>query len=138
MASRSSGSKHLLRLVVQLLPAFSLPVLEGFQLSTSAVDGGAFDVALRYARTFEGFQVAAATAFADASSRSHSQPGSFGYAGVPAGAGGISLAGTNAAPSSPTVADVSANGSRQVDGSFSVLFDNGISWTVAEAVAAAT
>jgi hypothetical protein len=113
---------------------YDTPLLEGFQLATSAVDGGAFDVALRYARTFEGFQVAAAAAFADASSRSHAQPGSFGYAGVPAGAGGISLAGTNAAPSSPTVADVSANGSRQVDGSFSVLFANGISWTMAGGV----
>jgi hypothetical protein len=66
--------------------------------------------------------------------RSHSQPGSYGYAGVPAGAGGISLGGTNSAPGLPAVADDSANGSDQLDGSVSVLLKNGLNFTVAGGV----
>src|SRR6202035_343223 len=69
-----------------------------------------------------------------ANSRGHGQPGAYGYAGVPAGAGGISLGGTNSAPGAPTVADVTASGSNQVDGSISVLFKSGLNLTVAGGV----
>jgi hypothetical protein len=69
-----------------------------------------------------------------ASGRSHTLPGAYGYAGVPAGAGGISLGGTNAAPGTPTTADVTASGSKQLDGSISVLFKSGLNLTVAGGV----
>jgi len=52
-------------------------------------------------------------------------------AGVPAGAGGISLGGTNATPGAPTVADVTASGAKQIDGSVSVLLKSGFNFTVA-------
>ena len=54
--------------------------------------------------------------------------------GVPAGAGGISIGGTNAAPGSPTLADLTASGSKQLDGSISVLFKSGLNLTVAGGV----
>jgi hypothetical protein len=59
-----------------------------------------------------------------------------GYSGVPAGfVGGSSLAGVNAAPSAPALADTSPNGSRQFDASFSVLHDDsGLSLTMAGGV----
>ncbi len=118
---------------------YDSPVWHGLQLATSAVDGGAFDVALRYAAEFDGNQVVAAGAFADAVSRHHiaatsvaGYPGAvanlYGYAGVPTGANGtVDLA----TPASPTTGDVSANGSKQFDGSVSLLLKNGLNFTVA-------
>jgi len=114
---------------------YDSPVLNGFQFATSLLDGGAFDFAGRFARNYDDFQVVGAIGLGFATSRSHSQPGSYGYAGVPAGVGGISLAGTNSAPGSPTFADVSANGSKQFDGSISVLLKNGLNFTLAAACA---
>lgn len=113
---------------------YDSPVLEGFQFATSVLDGGAFDFATRYAREYDDFRIAGGLGLAFAKIRSHTQPGSYGYAGVPAGAGGISLAGTNSAPGAPTVADDSANGSDQLDGSVSVLLKNGLNFTVAGGV----
>jgi hypothetical protein len=116
---------------------YDTPVWNGFQFATSLVDGYAADVAMRYARQFDDFQIAGAIALATATSRGHGQPGSYGYAGVPAGVGGISLAGTNSAPGSPTVADVSPNGSNQLDGAISVLLKSGLNFTFAGGVRAA-
>ena len=113
---------------------YDTPFWEGFQAATSILDGGAFDVAGRFAREYDDFKIASAIALVFANSRAHSPTTAYGYAGVPAGAGGTSLAGTNAAPNSPTTADVSANGSKQVDGSFSVLFKNGLNLTMAGGV----
>jgi hypothetical protein len=115
---------------------YDTPVWNGFQFATSLVDGNAADVAARYARQFDDFQIVGAIGLATATSRGHSQPGSYGYAGVPAGVGGISLAGTNSAPGSPTVADVSPNGSNQLDGSISVLLKSGLNFTFAGGVRA--
>jgi len=110
---------------------YDSPVWEGFQFATSVLDGGAFDAAGRFAREYDDFRVASAMGLVFATNRGHALPGAYGYAGVPAGAGGISLGGTNAAPGSPTVADVSASGSKQIDGSVSVRLKNGLNFTVA-------
>ena len=121
---------------------YDSPFFRGFQASASLVDGGAFDVALRYGGEFNGNRLAAAVAFADAEARNHlvatSGIGSlgapnnlYGYAGVPAGANGsVDLA----TPVSPSAGDVSANGSRQWDGSASLLLKNGLNATVAGGV----
>jgi hypothetical protein len=114
---------------------YDTPVWEGLQLSTSYVDGGSYDAALRLGRSFEGFRIIAAVAGADATHRNHTPTTNLGYAGVPAGfVGGASLAGVNAAPSAPVQADVTPNGSRHFDGSFSVLHDSGFSLTMSGGV----
>ena len=113
---------------------FDSPVWQGFQFATSIVDGDAFDVAGRFARDYGIGRMVASVGAAFATGRDHTQPGAYGYAGVPAGAGGISLGGTNSAPGSPTVANVSANGSNQFDGSVSILFNDGFSLTFAGGV----
>ena len=110
---------------------YDTPVWEGFQFSTSYVDGGSYDAALRMGRSFGEFRVIAAIAGADATHRTHTVTANLGYAGVPAGVpGGSSLGGTNANPSGPSLADVTPNGSRHFDGSFSVLHQSGISLTM--------
>jgi hypothetical protein len=113
---------------------YDTPVFGGFQFATSLIDGGAFDFAGRFAREYDDFRIAAGVGLVFADGRSHGQPGAYGYAGVPAGAGGISLGGTNSAPGSPTLADVTASGSKQLDGSVSVLFKSGLNVTVAGGV----
>ena len=114
---------------------YDTPVWEGLQLSTSYVDGGSYDAAVRLGRSFDGFRVIAAVAGADATHRNHTPTTNLGYAGVPAGfIGGSSLAGINAAPSAPVQADVTPNGSRHFDGSFSVLHDSGLSLTMSGGV----
>jgi hypothetical protein len=112
---------------------YDSPVWDGFQISTSVLDSG-FDFAGRFARKYDDFQIIASAAFGSETNRSHGQPGAYGYAGVPAGAGGISLGGTNSAPGSPTVADVSPTGSNQFDGSVSILLKSGLNFTVAGGV----
>jgi hypothetical protein len=113
---------------------YDTPEWNGFQLATSAVDGGAVDLAGRFARRYEDFRIAGGIGMAFATSRSHTAPGSYGYAGVPAGAGGISIGGPNGAPSAPATADVSANGSNQFDGSVSILLKSGLNLTLAGGV----
>jgi hypothetical protein len=118
---------------------YDTPAFDGFQFATSLVDGGAFDAAVRYAGQFDGHQLTAAIAFADADARRHiafapisGLPGApanlYGYAGVPTGANGTTDLAT---PATPNTGDVSANGSKQVDGSFSFLAKNGLSLTMA-------
>ena len=113
---------------------YDTPFWEGFQAATSILDGGAFDVAGRFAREYDDFRIASAVALVFANSRAHTPTSFYGYAGVPAGAGGTSLAGTNASPNAPTTADVSADGSKQLDGSVSVLLKNGLNLTLAGGV----
>ena len=105
---------------------YDTPVFEGFQFATSLLDGGAFDIAGRFARKYEDFQIVGGVGVAFATARGRANPTAYGYAGVPAGVQGSSLAGTNAAPNSPTTADVSPNRSTQFDGSVSVLATSGM------------
>src|ERR1700756_4129563 len=73
---------------------YDTPVWEGFQLSTSYVDGGSYDAALRMGRMIGEFRVIAAVAGADATHRNHTPTANLAYAGVPAGFnGGSSLGG---------------------------------------------
>jgi len=114
---------------------YDTPVWEGFQFSTSLVDGGSYNAALRMGRNIGPFRVIAAVAAADATHRTHNPTANLGYAGVPAGfPGGASLGGTNANPSGPSLADVTPNGSRHFDGSFSVLHESGISLSMSGGV----
>jgi hypothetical protein len=113
---------------------YDSPVFGGFQFATSLLDGGAFDVAGRYARQFEDFQIAGGVGLGFATARGRAQPTAYGYAGVPAGVQGASLAGTNSAPNSLVTDDVSPDHSTQFDGSVSVLFKSGLNLTFAGGV----
>jgi len=114
---------------------YDTPVWEGLQFSTSLVDGGSYDAALRLGRNIGEFRVIAAVAAADATHRIHNPTANLGYAGVPAGfSGGTSLAGTNANPSGPSLADATPNGSQHFDGSFSILHESGLSLTMSGGV----
>lgn len=104
---------------------YDTPLFGGFQFSTSLLDGGAFDVAGRYARQFDDFQIAGGVGLGFATARGRAQPTAYGYAGVPAGVQGASLAGTNSAPNAPVTADSSFNRSTQFDGSVSALMTQG-------------
>ena len=111
---------------------YDTPVWEGLQFSASFVDGGSYDAALRLGRQIGDFQIIGAVAGADATHRNHTPTANLGYAGVPAGfVDGSSLGGVNANPNGPNLADVSPNGSRHFDGSFSVLHSSGVSFTMA-------
>jgi len=111
---------------------YDSPVWEGLQFSTSYVDDGSWDAALRMGRAIGPFRVIAAAAYANADHRNHTPVADLGYAGVPAGfPDGASLGGVNANPSAPNLADNTADGSQQFDGSFSVLHDSGVSLTMA-------
>ena len=118
---------------------YDSPQWHGFGLSTSAVDGSAFDIALRYAGSVGDNQLAGGLAFADAYSRHHltlagvsgalgAPANLYGYAGIPTGTDGTQNAGT---PASPAAGDSSANGSLQYNGSLSLLLANGLNFTVA-------
>jgi hypothetical protein len=118
---------------------YDSPAWNGFAVSTSAVDGSAFDIALRYSGAFSGNQLAGGLAFADGTSRHHLPltgvsgfPGApanlYGYAGVPTGSDGTQNLGT---PASPASGDSSANGSLQYNGSVSLLLESGINFTIA-------
>jgi hypothetical protein len=114
---------------------YDTPVWEGLQFATSYVDGGSYDAALRLGREIGDFRVIAAVAGMDATHRNHSPTTNLGYAGVPAGdVSGTSIGGVNATPSAPNLADVSPNGSRQFDGSFSILHASGVSLTMSGGV----
>lgn len=114
---------------------YDTPVWNGLQFSTSYVDGGSYDAALRLGREIGDFRIIAAVAGMDATHRDHAPTTNLGYAGVPAGdVSGVSLGGVNAAPNAPNLADVSPNGSRQFDGSLSVLHASGVSLTMSGGV----
>jgi predicted porin len=114
---------------------YDTPVWDGLQFSTSYVDGGSYDAALRLGREIGAFRIIAAIAGEDATHRNHTPTANLGYAGVPAGdANSPILGGINAAPNAPNLADVTTNGSRQFDGSFSILHDSGISLTMSGGV----
>lgn len=115
---------------------YDTPVWEGLQFATSYVDGGSYDAALRLGREIGDFRVIAAVAAEDATHRNHTPTANLGYAGVPPGdVDGTSLGGVNAAANAPNLADVTTNGSRQFDGSFSVLHGpTGLSLTMSGGV----
>jgi predicted porin len=104
---------------------YDSPVWNGLQLSSSLVDGGAFDVALRYGAVWEGAKISAAFGFADADGRNHSAPTNpYGYS--------TALATSPNGPlSSTTIADTSANESKQYSGSVSILLPDGLNATFA-------
>jgi hypothetical protein len=101
---------------------YDSPQFGPFQISTSLVDGGAWDIALRMGLFWEGAKISAGFGFADAEGRNHSAPSNaYGYASAPVGNGPLST---------PSIADTSANESRQYSGSASVLLPNGLNVTV--------
>lgn len=60
---------------------YDSPIWEGFQFATSAIDGGAFDLAGRFAREYDDFRIAAAIGLVAATSFNRAQPSAYGYAG---------------------------------------------------------
>ena len=101
------------------------------QFSTSYLDGGAWDAALRLWRQIGPFKVIAAAAYVNADHQHDTPTANLGYAGVPAGfPDGASLGGVNANPSAPNLADVTPDDSQQFNGSFSVLHESGVSLTM--------
>jgi hypothetical protein len=101
---------------------------DGFQLSTSAIDGGAYDIALRYGADWWGTTVVAAAAETFATSLNHSACAAYCYSsGIPTA--------TNASVGQPTGQALQyspgAAGSNQFDGSMSILHPSGLSFTVA-------
>jgi predicted porin len=102
---------------------YDSPLFGPVQFAASLVDGGAFDLAVRYGAIWEGVKVSAAFGFADADSRNHSAPtNAYGYASTPIATGPLSTA---------SIADTSANESKQYTGSASVLLPNGLNATLA-------
>ena len=105
---------------------YDSPLWNGFQLSSSLVDGGAFDAAIRYGAIWQGVKISAAFGFADADSRNHSAPSNaYGYATAP------TATGQNGPLSTASIADTSANESKQYAGSVSVLLPDGLNATFA-------
>lgn len=102
---------------------YDSPMFGPVQLSGSLVDGGAFDLAVRYGSIWEGVKISAAFGFADADGRNHSAPTNpYGYASAPIGTGALAAA---------SIADNSANASKQYSGSVSVLLPDGLNATFA-------
>ncbi len=100
---------------------YDSPLFGPFQLSASLVDGGAFDVALRFGLTWMGAKISGGFGFADADGRNHSAPSTaYGYASAPTATGALN---------NPTIADTSPNESKQYTGSASVLLANGMNVT---------
>ena len=110
---------------------YDSPVWNGFQLSTSAIDGGAYDIALRYGADWWGTTVTAALAETFATSLNHGACAAYCYSsGIPTA--------TNSAVGQPTGTALqygpSAAGSNQFDGAISILHPTGLSLTVAGGV----
>lgn len=102
---------------------YDSPMFGPVQFAGSLVDGGAFDLAVRYGALWDGVKISAAFSFADADGRNHSSPTTaYGYAEAPSGTGALG---------NPTIADTSANASKQYAGSASVLLPNGLNATIA-------
>lgn len=102
---------------------YDSPMFGPVQFAGSLVDGGAFDLAVRYGAIWEGVKLSAAFGFADADGRNHSAPANaYGYASAPIATGPLSTA---------SIADTSANESKQYTGSVSVLLPNGLNATFA-------
>ncbi|MEI9981879.1 MAG: hypothetical protein WDN69_00870 [Aliidongia sp.] len=107
---------------------YDSPVWNGFQLSGSAIDGGATDIALRYGADWWGTTVVAAVAETFATSLNHTACAAYCYSsGIPTAA--------NAAVGQPTGLALqygpSAAGSNQFDGSASILHPSGLNLTIA-------
>jgi hypothetical protein len=110
---------------------YDSPVWNGFQFATSAIDGGAYDLALRYGADWWGTTVVAAVAETFATSLSHGACAAYCYSsGIPTAA--------NSAVGQPTGLALqygpSAAGSNQFDGSASILHPSGLNFTVAGGV----
>jgi predicted porin len=102
---------------------YDSPMFGPVQFSGSLVDGGAFDLAVRYGAIWDGIKISAAFSFADADGRNHSAPSNaYGYASAPIGSGPLATA---------SIADTSANAAKQYAGSLSVLLPDGLNATVA-------
>lgn len=102
---------------------YDSPMFGPVQFAASLVDGGAFDVAMRVGAIWDGIKISAAFGFADADGRNHSAPANaYGYAAAPIGTGPLAAT---------TIADVSANASKQYSGSMSVVLPDGLNATIA-------
>jgi|GEM_PF-6892364 hypothetical protein len=113
---------------------YDSPLFNGFQFSTSAIDGGAADIALRYGADWFGTTVVASVAETFATSFTHGACSAYCYSsGLPtvanASVGQAITTGGTAIQTGP-----STNGSNQFDGSFSVLTPIGLSLTMAGGV----
>ncbi|HVJ55184.1 MAG TPA: hypothetical protein VM689_22175, partial [Aliidongia sp.] len=107
---------------------YDSPQWNGFQFSTSAVDGGAYDFALRYGGNWYGTLVQAGAAISLATSLNHAAPNAYAYSnGVPTAAN--ALVGQGGTP--PIITGPSANGSTQYNGSISILHPSGVNLTLA-------
>lgn len=107
---------------------YNSPQWNGFQFSTSAIDGGAVDFALRYGGNWYGTIVQAGGAITLATSLNHAAPNAYAYSsGVPTVAS--TLVGQGSTP--PIITGPSAAGSTQYNGSVSVLTPIGINLTLA-------
>jgi hypothetical protein len=92
---------------------YDSPLWNGFQFSTSEIDGGATDVALRYAAEWFGTEIQAAGAATFATSLNHGTPAAYGYSsGIPTAANAAAAQGTI-----PLSYQISTAGSNQYDGS---------------------
>jgi hypothetical protein len=110
---------------------YDSPVIGGFQFSTSEIDGGATDIAIRYGATIDDtiFTFSAAETFA--TSLTHAACAAFCYSsGNPTAA--------NAAVGQPNGTELqtspSSAGSNQFDGSFAILTPFGLALTLAGGV----
>ena len=107
---------------------YDSPVWNGFQLSTSAIDGGAYDIALRYGADWWGTTVVAAAAETFATSLNHTACAAYCYSsGTPSA--GATL--TGQANGLALQYGPGAAGSNQFDGSMSILHPSGLNLTVA-------
>ncbi|HVJ54450.1 MAG TPA: hypothetical protein VM689_18445, partial [Aliidongia sp.] len=107
---------------------YDSPMWNGFQFSTSAIDGGAYDFALRYGGNWWGTIVQAGAAVTLATSLNHAAPNAYAYSnGVPTAAN--ALVGQGGTP--PIITGPSANGSTQYNGSISMLHPSGVNLTLA-------
>jgi hypothetical protein len=107
---------------------YDSPLWNGFQFSTSAIDGGAFDIALRYGADIFGTTVIAGVAETFATSLNHATCASYCYS-----SGNPTVANSAVGQPSGTALQTQpgAAGSNQFDGSISILHPSGLSLTVA-------
>lgn len=106
---------------------YDSPLWNGFQLSASAIDGGAADIALRYGADWWGTTVVAGLAETFAGSLNHSACASYCYSG---GNPTVALASVGQPSGTALQTQPAANGSNQFNGSFSILHPTGLSLTV--------
>jgi hypothetical protein len=107
---------------------YDSPVWNGFQFSSSFIDGGATDIALRYGADWFGTTVVASAAETFATSLGHSACAAYCYASGTPTATPVT---TGQANGLALQYGPSAAGSNQFDGSASILHPSGLNFTIA-------